>query len=283
MKGKLCALMALACATPVEAAPVTLNSAAVDIVYDADDFSFYREDDGYFAGSVIRTSVDFAALALSGIANGIRLEFNDAMSLVDQNHGSSDNQQAETAYFHAPFSFSARPGYRITGYTVTLIGSFYITDPAYARAFVNGVAEIYVDRSTNVFAQSFTVAGSDAPLLEGGLEAFSLTEEYTVHVGDDYVQTGTSWEPDPGCIDEECPLIEVPVFEYVPRYETYYDGGDANIRLDALTLVANVAPVPLPASAWMLAPALAALGALRRRATRSAALAPGNRSRRSAR
>ncbi len=265
MKGKFCALMALACVANIEAAPVTLGSDAVDIVYDAENFSLYREDDGYYSGTVIRTDVAFEALTLSGISNGIRLGFDGRVELTDPTHGAADNQQAETAYFHAPFSFTAKPGYRITGYTVTLIGSYYITDPAYARTFVNDVGEVYVDYSTGSFTESFVVSDANAPLIEGGLEAFSYSDERQVVVGQEYVQTGTTLEPDPNCFEEDCPYIEVPVYEYVDIYETYYDGGDATIRLSELTLVANVAPVPVPAAIWMFVPALAGLGALRRR------------------
>lgn len=266
MKGRLCALMALAYVANVEAAPVAVGSDAVDIVYDAANFSFYREDDGHYAGSVIRTDIDFEALTLSVISNGVRLEFNGTMDLNDPTHGAADAQQPEMGYFQAPFSFTAKPGYKITGYTVTLIGSYYITDPAYGRVFIdNDVGEVYVGYSTGSFTRSFMVSGETAPLLAGGLEALSLVYEYEQYMGQVPVEV-TEYVPDPDCFEEECPYIEVTTIEYQDYYEMQYDGGDATIRLSELTLVANVAPVPVPAAVWMFVPALAGLGALRRRA-----------------
>lgn len=250
-----------------QAALQSFDAGDVGISYDPSAFILVKYSDG-FSGAVEETQVPFESLTLLPIQNGLSLQFNNNMSLSDPTHGITDNMSSETGAYRALFDFTPEAGFAITSYTVTLRGSFSITTPSFARLYLDGFGEIYANHGSGLIDQTFHFDGPIAPMLQGDLEAFSETIIYEQYVGDVYVQTGTNWITDPNCQDEEgCPLIEEPIFEYVPHYELAYDGGDASITLSELKLVANVtaAPVPVPAAWGFMLAGLATLGRVTRR------------------
>ena len=265
--GRVCiSTVAMALAFGAHAAVQSVDAGNVGFSYDTSNFILVRYSDG-FSGAVEETIVPFEDLSLVALENGLSLNFNNQMSLNDATHGIGDNNSSENGAYRVLFDFTPEPGYAITGYTVTMRGSYSITTPANARLYLDGFGEAYVDHGFGVIEQTFQYSGSTAPMLQGDLAAFSETIVFEQYVGDVYIQTGVNYYPDPSCEGEpDCPLLEEPIFEYVPHYELAYNGGDASISLNELRLVANVAAVPVPAAWGFLLAGVAVLRHAPRRA-----------------
>ncbi|WP_222846716.1 PEP-CTERM sorting domain-containing protein [Chitinolyticbacter meiyuanensis] len=262
-------LPALACALLSQAAlaiPTTLDAGQVTVDFDADLFNFGIDyyDYGY------TSYIDPNSLGYSASSNGVKIDFGNQMALYDYATNESDPLLPVHGFFDAGFSFNAKPGHRIVGYTIDFAGSYNTEYPGGVGMGVDGVGWGSYSTGSGSFVQQLHHADSTTPALRGSLEAMGGVDYVQVQIGTELIQVGSEWQQDPGCVGEpDCQLIEVPIFEEVPIYMYQGDLGAAELYLQSITFNAITAPVPEPETYALLLAGGGLVGWARRRQMRA--------------
>jgi hypothetical protein len=241
---------ALLVAAAAHATPTTLNTGNVQIGYDKDTFDFWTQ---YTEGDHNSLAPD--SILVSGVGNGVQLDFQGQLSVTGSSYGNFTPQTLEGG-FDALFTFSALPGHAITGYTITYTGSYTVESPGYTSLSGPGVNFSSSDYG-NSFSLSGAAGGPDAPRLQG---SFSATGDLSV------IQIFDGYDPVTHCDDPNDPGNCW--IEYVPIYHDETDLGQATMTIDRITLTANVVAVPEPSTYALMAGGLGLLGWAARRRTR---------------
>lgn len=249
MTAKWLSAIALVCLACRVGAGETIDAGNVTVEFERATFSF-TSSDGFSPIAISPESV-----SISPIVDGIDLSFENQMSLSDFSTGESDAQEAVLGNYNAGFSFLPNAGFTISGYRVTLYGTYDIERPGESSATVDGVSSVaFSNGSQQTFSETFETVGAISPQLVGTVSAVGLVDFLEVQVGTEIVQVGTTFEPDPACAEPDpasCPWIEVPLFEERPVYMTQADLGAASINLQGIRLQAVGVPEPT-SSVWSL-------------------------------
>lgn len=249
------------------AAPTTLNASEVDIGYDQEWFALEVETLSF--GSKVMTPISGYSASVSGISNGVEINFNDYLQ-ASASAGTTFNSESYKGNFSIPLSFTAHTGYKIDSYTITYSGIYSISNAAGVYAGGTGTAfseNVYAapGKSNAPFSVSATIAGATLPTITGSFEA-------AADYGTTQVFDGSTWEYSHSEYEETCDALgvctttEIPIYEEVLHYHEEGLIGDANINLSSIRITANVAPVPEPETYAMLLAGLGILASVRRRA-----------------
>jgi hypothetical protein len=231
------------------ALPAQIITGDVTVDYDVDSFTL--NVDGY--------SIDPATFAsVIPVANGVRLEFGGYLSAYGSSY-TSYSSETKTADYSALFSFAPNAGKTIAGYTITYTGSYSIETPG--SVDMSGVGVSFNQFSGgSPFSIAASVGGPTAPALAGQLSATG--DINYVQVFDYYEDQLVGYQQVLDYCDSEDPTVcfyhDEPIYEQVPVYHDEMDLGEANMRLESITLQANA--VPVPGSAILLISALTGLG-----------------------
>ncbi|GLS05352.1 hypothetical protein GCM10007860_25030 [Chitiniphilus shinanonensis] len=248
------------------AIPTTIDSNHVTVDFDPDTFTFGI--DQYDYGWT--TYLDPNSVGYSASSNGVLLDFGSQFSLFDYAINESDPLLPVHAFFDSTFSFTAKPGHKIVGYTVDFIGSYNTEYPGGVGMAVDAVGWTGFSYGSGSFVQQLQYNDPTAPALRGYAEAQGSIDWTEVQVGTEIVQIGTDWQEDPFCVGQpDCPLIEVPIYGEVPVYMWQADLGGADLYLQRIAFNAITTPVPEPATAALLLAGGGLVGWARRRKARA--------------
>ncbi|UXY16274.1 PEP-CTERM sorting domain-containing protein [Chitiniphilus purpureus] len=245
------------------AIPASLDAGQVTIDYDPDQFTFAIEYNDWGWTNYL----DPNSITYRPVNNGVELFFGNQIYLSDYAINEQDPLQPTRALFDATFDFQAKPGHRIVGYTVDVLGSYSIEHPGAVAVGLNNVGWVsYTQGHNSLFSQRFNYDGAFAQPLQGSAEALGSLEFIEVQVGTEWVVVGSEWVPDPACAgDPDCPLIEQPIYGEVPVYMQQADLGAADLQLYSITLSAVTAPVPEPEVYALMLTGMGLVGWARRR------------------
>lgn len=257
-------LAALAACATAQAAPTQLSTGQVVIDYDPDGFTFTRDVISF--GSPYAEDILSSSVSITGQGNGFVLDFNGQMSVYASSYYDF-TPQSLGGNFNALFNFTPTAGHIITGYTVTYTGSYSVETPGSVSVSGPGVSvSEYVGGSG--FSYSGVLSGPTFPSLTGGISAYGdLT---TIQVLDHYDTYLDHYEDVLDYCEVDDPSIcyykQEPVYITQPVYRDETDLGEAQINLQSITVQAQVAAVPEPASyALLMAGVPLAAWAMRRR------------------
>lgn len=237
----------LVCFVTSLAAAETIHTDSVTVDFDRAGFSFDRYD----GVSVVPIAPE--SVTIQAMTNGIELRFNDQLIVSDAAMGESDPLLATTGNYHAGFSFTPDAGLSISGYRVTLFGSYEVEFPGQASIATESHSYGFLSGPNGTFSETYETPGPIAPPLTGTLSTLGDISFTEVAVGAQSVYVRSDYVADPNCPDPDpsfCPLIEVPIYEEVTVYELQADLGSAGINLQGIRLEAIL--VPEPASARLL-------------------------------
>lgn len=245
--------------TLAQAAPVQLSAGDIIVDYDLDNF-FLNVDGNNFDSSVF---------SLTPLADGVRLEFSGLLNVYASSYFNY-SPQTKTADYSALLSLAPVAGKTITDFTITYSGSYSIETPGSAAASGVGLS-VGGSSGGGPFSISTNFTGMAVPTLSGQLSATGEISYVDVLEGFQDVLVG--YQPVLDYCEVENPDIcfyhDEPIYEQVPVYRQEMDLGEASIYLDSITISANVAPVPLPASGLLLSAGLFGLGLQKMRHRRS--------------
>ncbi|WP_211243401.1 PEP-CTERM sorting domain-containing protein [Chitiniphilus eburneus] len=248
------------------AIPASIDSTHVTVDFDPDTFTFGI--DYYDWGWT--NYLDPNSVGYSASTNGVTLDFGSQISLFDYAINESDPLLPVHAFFDAGFSFTAKPGQKIVGYTIDFIGSYNTEYPGGVGMGVDGVGWSSYSSGGGSFVQQLQYNDPIAPALRGSAEAQGSIDWTEVQVGTEIVQVGTDWQEDPFCVGQpDCPLIEVPIYGEVPVYMWQADLGGADLYLQRISFNAITTPVPEPTTTALLLAGGGLVGWARRRKARA--------------
>jgi hypothetical protein len=218
---------------PAFAEPTTSTIGLVSVVYDATEFSAFES----FSNDPDVYPLSVAGVSVTGVLNGVRLDFNGLMNPNPTRFAGNAGGDADID-FRGNFLFVPAAGYRIVDYTVTLNGEYTVFDNVYgialASASSNGV-QFSATSNTDwrAFEVSSQVLGMPAP--------FSVLANVRAGAGEGMRDTG-----------EELEFVD------------YFGAVD----LDTVSVVANVTTVPEAQTYVLMLLGLAVIGAAGKRSGR---------------
>jgi hypothetical protein len=247
-------------ATLTYAAPIQLSAGEIVVDYDLDDFFLNVDGSGY----------DSSVYSITPLLNGVRLEFSGLLNVYASSYFNL-SPETKVADYSALFSLAPTAGRTITGFTVTYSGSYSVETPGSVAASGVGMS-VGGSSGSGPFSIASNFAGMTVPTLSGQLSATG--DIAYVDVLDGFRDVFVGYEQVLDYCEVENPEIcyyrDEPVYEQVPVYRQEMDLGEASIYLDSITISADVAQVPLPASGLLLSAGLFGLGLQRMRYRRFA-------------
>jgi len=248
LSGLAVCLTGLAGLTAAHAAPTQWSTALVVIDFDPDTFSF--TSDSIYSGPV---EISPDSVSYTQVDQGVVINFQGQLAAFASSY-TQFTEDSRTAFFNAFFDFTPQPGYVITGYKVTYSGGYFVEWPG--SVGLNGQSGTIV-LSSGSGGDNFSIdsdqAGALAPQIAGELTAWAGVDYIEIFEGFEKVYSHDEQVLD-YCEQDDpsiCYYRTDPVYIDVPIYRYESDLGEAQISLNTITVQAQVAVVPEPATVGM--------------------------------
>lgn len=261
------ALAALSCLSQW-AASATHDGTGFTLTYDPDGALYTHEVESF--GSVSTEVLPQDQVSYSPSATGLSVNFLHGLGVWASSY-TSFTPQMLAGTFALPLSLEAAPGYHLTGYSVTIEGSYSIESPGFVN--VDGIFSAS-DSGLGPFMASSGVipfGGGSLPL-SGSFVAYADISYVEVLVG--YEDKIVGYEEVLDYCDEiQCYYRQEPIIEQVPVYDLQTDLGEASLVIDRITITAHVEAVPEPGSMALAFGGMMLMGVFARRRREGAAQA----------
>lgn len=235
----------------LQAAPTQWTTGQVGIDFDNNSFTWDRDVHAF--GGVTREVIPSSSLALTPVANGFEVNFNDLMG-VYATSATTQSPETLTGNFSSVFNFTPAAGYAITDYTVTYTGNYSIEEPGLVTlrgpgygfngyALSGPIDHVGSQDARGVFRLDLSISAFADVVTR---QVFDGYDTYLDHFESvlDYCDTAEPFT---------CYYREEPVYISQPTYHDETDLGEASINVRTVMVQANVVAVPEPEGLALLA------------------------------